>query len=165
MLEVNVQKRVPVRSGAGATASGLNAKQVVEKTHHEPWMQILIFTTDQERKHRQTWSLEIAEDLHVRVVAQACDGSGDETFLLRMNGFHTDLFFDPEGERRANLLHNRGRSRILSSLDVAGEMVLARTDVGHGSATGGARAGEFVDRFMKDQHPWGIWPTDKLVRA
>jgi hypothetical protein len=68
VLRVDAQEPMPVRSGAGAAAAGLNAEQVVEKGCNEVVVQVaLAARPDPEGYDGKSLRVRMAKDLYVWV--------------------------------------------------------------------------------------------------
>ena len=67
---IDAQQAVPVGSGAGAAAAGLDAEQVVEQGDHEVVVQVAASVLDHERDDRQALGVLVAQHLEVLVASQ-----------------------------------------------------------------------------------------------
>ena len=79
----DAQQPVPVRAGAGAPAARLDAEQVVQQRDDEAMVQHQAITVHPERHDRQPGSIEVAEDLDVRVAHPPLSGPDPDQYSPR----------------------------------------------------------------------------------
>ncbi len=93
-LVVYSEQPVPVGSGAGTTAAGLNSQEVIEHGDDEVVVEILGAVADHERNDRQPLGRRIAENGDIGSGAPEGDRTSDELILPLADLSDPDLLLE-----------------------------------------------------------------------
>src|SRR5437763_9525230 len=103
-----------VRTCARAAASRLDPEQIVEQRHDEVVVQVSAGgTAYDERDDRQTFCVDVAEDLDGRLCRPRVDGATEQGFLCRTDDGNSDGLLELKDQACADRANDVRRTTLL----------------------------------------------------